>query len=428
MKDSRPIIIETKDCCPFYLRNGEEEVIQYFAKITSKIQTFYFSSDSREDKELHTVEFNHSEGRWWASRLVGESTFYFQDKFYKIIIRPRFGELFLFRMLEEIFNVRLAESSTSFRRERDFQFLIKKLISFLWLNMLAKVNIHGLPRNNINKSYRGSTVRGRIHVPLSIKSCYNTSEIVSNYFEKEIDETIAQIVFQAYNILLKDYSLGILKIPNNTKDAIIQLEIANLPRRNINKTEYQNIRYREIYKPFKKIVDYSWDIIQRKNYSNDLPKENAKESYSIFIDMAEIWELYLKSLLNKNLSLYGWSLRKDKIITYPGKYYQRELIPDIVFQRANDLLVWDAKYKVMKLDRGDFDRADYFQIHTYIQYFQQIENVICGGLLYPLSVPITEQFGLKASSPILFGRSKANTKFLIEKVRKTNFQLRSSKL
>lgn len=414
MSQAEYILLEAKDCTTFKLLPGQEQVMHHFVRSVSKTNTFYFSTNSRDDENLPVAEYDYATGKWWAGRLVGEATFAFEGKNYKVIIKPRFGELFLFRMLEEIFNVKLAETSNSLNRNQDFQFLIKKLISFLWLNMLANANKHGLPRNTISKIHKGQTVRGRINVPRSIKPYYTTAEIVSNYREKEANETIAQILFQAYDILLKEYSLGTLNFPNNAKDAIIQLEGTQILKRQITNREYKSIRYKDIYQSYKPAVDFSWDIIQRKSIANNLQAETLKQGYSFFIDIAEIWELYLKSLLKKHFSPKGWILRNDRLMTYPGKYFQRYLIPDIVFQRKEDILVFDAKYKRMYFDSFDIDRTDFFQIHTYINYYQQDKNVIIGGLLYPLSIQHIQERQEKSISQTLYGSNFTNTKFITD--------------
>ncbi len=64
----------------------------------------------------------------------------------------------------------------------------------------------------------------------------------------------------------------------------------------------------------------------------------------------------------------------------------------------------------MRFDNEDVDREDLVQIHTYISHYG--ENVVCGGLLYPLSKPIDKDY---ISNP-LFGNEKNKTKFIIDGV------------
>ena len=86
------------------------------------------------------------------------------------------------------------------------------------------------------------------------------------------------------------------------------------------------------------------------------------------------------------------------------------MIPDIVFQKDNEVLVWDAKYKRMKYDFYDYDRSDFFQIHTYINYYQKNFSVMAGGLLYPLTKPYTKEVENLNTSTSLFGEKKDSIK------------------
>ena len=130
--------------------------------------------------------------------------------------------------------------------------------------------------------------------------------------------------------------------------------------------------------------------------------------------MAEIWEAYIRSVLKKGLKDDGWDLSDEEIFTYQKTFFKRSMIPDIILKKNNSYLVFDAKYKKMKKemkeDKLDVDRADFYQIHSYIQYFNNEKmNVIAGGLLYPLSKTLENNV-----SPSLFGEDKDEITFLID--------------
>ena len=40
---------------------------------------------------------------------------------------------------------------------------------------------------------------------------------------------------------------------------------------------------------------------------------------------------------------------------------------------------------------GDLDRSDFFQIHTYMSYFNKNKNLVAGGLLYPLNTKLIKE-------------------------------------
>jgi 5-methylcytosine-specific restriction endonuclease McrBC regulatory subunit McrC len=415
---SNPIIISANDCSPFENQQGHGEAIQHFISQKEAFNVFHIGDNAKQD-ELEIAHFNYKDALWYAGRLIGEATFDFEDETYKLIIKPRFGNVQLFRMLEEVFNVRLTDSKNTIQKNNEFQFLIKKLIAFLWLNLLSKANKHGIPRQNISKTYKGTTVRGRIDVRRTIIPLKTEKKIVSRYREKEADNEIATLLKKAYNILNAEYDLPQVKVTQNARNAIQQIVTTKTSNKYFTELDYHNIRYKEIYKSFKPVVDLSWDIVKKKSFGN--VDDTKTSGMSFFLDMAEIWEIYLRSILKKRLAKNGWKLKNENIKTYKSKDFARTLIPDIVLEKDDSVMVWDAKYKRMKFKYFDYDRADFFQIHTYINYYQQNKNVIAGGLLYPLSEQFTQEKQDKNKASSLFAENATPTQFLVDGIDYSEF-------
>lgn len=62
------------------------------------------------------------------------------------------------------------------------------------------------------------------------------------------------------------------------------------------------------------------------------------------------------------------------------------------------------------MEKNDVDREDFFQIHTYISYYQTLgKNVIIAGLLYPLE----EKYIKSDYSASLFGLANNKIQFMI---------------
>lgn len=407
------IKLEAEDCSIVRNQDGHADAIQYFLSTQNKCNVFKFDSskDVRLD-ESPIISFNYTDGKWYAGRYIGEAYFKFQKKEYQLLIKPRFGNTQLYRMLEEVFNIRFSESNQSVKKQKDFQFIIKKIIAFLWINMLSKANKHGLPKSNNKQTYVGSKIRGRLNVRATILPLHTESKLVSNYWEKTPNEPIVKVLTQAYNILKYEYDIAQIKVSSAAKNAINQLSSASVTKKYITDNEYKNIIYKNIYRSYKPVVDLSWDIIKRKNFGND--NDINSEGMSFFLDMAEIWELYLKSIIRKRFASDDWALRDEVIQTYVDKDFKRKLIPDIVLQKNDKILVFDAKYKRMDYVYYDYDRSDYFQIHTYINYYQKNFNVLAGGLLFPLSNKYTEEKEIKNSSSSLFGENKDLVQYFID--------------
>jgi 5-methylcytosine-specific restriction endonuclease McrBC regulatory subunit McrC len=260
----------------------------------------------------------------------------------------------------------------------------------------------------------GSKIKGRISISKTIQSLTKSNLITSTYREKTIDKTVGSILLQAYKILKNDYGLDTINMPDNAQEALNELFRNKDQYTPINSHQYKSIQYRDIYIAYKPVIDFSWDIIQKKNVLNQDKNQSNKKGFSFFIDMAEVWELYLKSLLKKKLQADGWRNIDAKHPVYSQMFYGRNIIPDIVFKKENDAIVFDAKYKRMYFFSKELDRADFFQIHTYSGYYLQESNLIASGLLYPLTISKETDKLLKNHSKGLFGDPKSSSNFVVD--------------
>jgi len=123
-----------------------------------------------------------------------------------------------------------------------------------------------------------------------------------------------------------------------------------------------------IFAPYKKVLEYAKYII----HGDTIEEKNGgkQETYGFIINVAELFETYVTKLLQKEFP--SWRVDSPKIPLYETMFYSRKIIPDIVMVCGNDVMVFDTKYKRMKMKgkdqngAGDVDRNDFFQINTYM--------------------------------------------------------------
>jgi 5-methylcytosine-specific restriction endonuclease McrBC regulatory subunit McrC len=94
--------------------------------------------------------------------------------------------------------------------------------------------------------------------------------------------------------------------------------------------------------------------------------------------------------------------------------------------KDNDVIVFDTKYKRMIMQgknqngAGDVDRNDFFQINTYMSYYQNKKfNARIGGLLYPIEKSFIENKHI-CHSETWFGNP--NTKFIVDGIDLSNLE------
>ena len=396
--------IEYTACdCSFVSKNGKPETDsndKFLLKVRNTSKSIYCFSVSKHERDKESepvVFFDYEAGQWRSGRYIGNVEWNNGRERYSLTIEPRFGENILLEMFGEIFNLKLSGGKSSLKSNRSSLY-IKMLVSFIWSQKLVEANRHGLPRNRTTINTRGYSVKGKLMIKPSIFSYVRNRTIISQSHEMTYDEKVVTIVSLAYNVLKKDYAFEQLSLSPNIKNMISDIERIghNIKSFRITEKDYQSINYRPIYQSFKDLVDFSWQII---NSSMGMNAQNQGSKVSGYlIDMAEVWECYIRSLVQKQLKVFGWKLIDSTFIAYETLFYQRRLIPDIVLEKDGAFCVFDAKYKKMMYRGIDVDREDFFQIHTYISYMQHLGTVKFAGLLYP----VEKDFGLINTSTSLY--------------------------
>jgi 5-methylcytosine-specific restriction endonuclease McrBC regulatory subunit McrC len=455
--------LQTTDCSPFVkntekadagIKPAEEQSLKTLSKYFLESNPDFNDWDD-QIVSLRTTRCleNSSEWQtlWWAGRYIGHTIINKTE----ISILPRFGGDFLLSIIEEVYNIRIFNNDAKTEHgysEEWFSNLLNVLRYKMWVSKCARANRYGLPRTNVKHEHQGVTVKGRIDIHSTLLPWMLKKEVVSNTTEKVLDDSICKIVYEAYRILAKNVKqnkplkrkkdnkltyFSTNDTPIAAQDAINALNNSYKGTMvNMSESDYKRIRYKSIYVTWKPLVDFSWSIIKGKKIGM---KESDTQSECVFVDMAEIWEAFLRKKLSEGMTDEGWrvwTVDECKREVYKDSFFKRHIIPDIVLHRISrqdgkdEFLVFDAKYKRMSVKKGaengegnkyDVDRSDFFQIHTYIHYFQHVysdSRVLLGGLLYPLDEKFED---FKVNN--LFGENGSfNTKFIVDGIICTNLK------
>lgn len=405
-----------KDCSVFSKKDkkdfspkDENCLNRWSCSFLKENSVFHFSTKRIDDEEPFAF-YDYGVKQWRAGRWIGTAS---EKGVCNITVVPRFGNKSLFSMLEEIFSINILDNPSALENDNTSE-LIKLLIPLIWANKLNEANRYGVPRTTTDVIHKGPSVKGRLLVRPSIRPFFIQNEVVSASREKQVDATICRIIFRAHNIINTIYTKNYLaEMSENAQDAIRHFQEANISDTPVSEHDYLGIRYRSIYESWREIVDFSWKIINHHDFGQQ--ESETQKGYGLFFDMAEIWEMYLRSLLKHEFPDWKvWTVEESTIETYEHQFFGRKIIPDIVMERGNDVMIFDAKWKKMEFKQNDVDRGDFFQIHTYMQYFQTLgKNVKVGGLLYPISTEdISDRSNHHASS--FFGLNSVDIPFVVD--------------
>lgn len=421
------IDITAQDCSPCFPQYPE--VMQHLLAHPDLYRAFHFSKNDDPEEEFPIVRYDYRLNQWCAGRMIGSTEFTCKGQQYRLTITPRFGNGFLIHLLEEIYNIRFLETERqALQQGTDVRPLLQKLIGILWLLLLGNANRYGIPRRKITRRHQSTSIRGQFDVRASFRTAVTSATLVSTYRERETNPVITSILGRAFSMLQANNHLPAIPNEQPVRSGLAELARTQVQGEFLKARHYQSLRYGSTDLNWKPLVDLSWRIIQYQTFRNQ--QAASGKSFVSFLDIAEIWEAYLRSILRRHFGPLGWSVATETHQTYPGKDFSRQLIPDIVL-RHNDGLrvaVFDAKYKQMHFRSLDYDRSDFFQIHTYISYYQaQGLKVVASGLLYPFSAPFPIARQSTNHAPTLFGSGVGETPFLVDGVDCTGDLLQQSR-
>jgi 5-methylcytosine-specific restriction endonuclease McrBC regulatory subunit McrC len=284
----------------------------------------------------------------------------------------------------------------------------------MFVQSLEKAFLLGVPKEYKTRSHHEMKLKGKIDVNAFIKKDIPFQGRISSTNREQIEiQEIIDVLYKTTMIIEKSgFSLkNIAHIKTHLKQHRSKNYISSAV---INKALQSKALQNPIFSPYKKVLTYAKYIIQAQSIKQNSDGKN--QTYGFLINVAELFEIYVTKLLQKEFS--DWDVSSPKITLYQKQFFTRKIIPDIVMIKDKDVMVFDTKYKRMlfreknQYGSGDVDRNDFFQINTYMSYYQNHASnyrVKVGGLLYPMEGTFEEK---KSHSPTWF--ENANTRFIID--------------
>ena len=320
----------------------------------------------------------------------------FQEKKHSFKITSRFGVELLNRMIDVInhFNIVDYKIDSEKQQKENIDDIVKQILFRNYVQNLKKSFAIGYPKSYQTNCYHEESIKGNIDVNNFIrKDNPFVGKISSKRNERVIDQNIVCTLNKAVQIIRKSEKEKRNKILSTVLPIVREINTMTNIRYSTDtckKAIQSKSLINPIYSNYKKTLRLAKIIID--NYSINTSKK-TEQLNTLLINVAELWEHYILNLLQINFP--EWTVHSPKIEIYEGQFLKRKIIPDIVLEKENKVAVFDTKYKRMKYrgsgqnDMGDLDRNDFFQIHTYMAYYQGMKDkeLLGGGLLYPIEAP-----------------------------------------
>ncbi len=324
---------------------------------------------------------------FYTSHCIGFYSTKIADKPIDIIIKPRFGDGIFDYLLSYAYGIYLPKgtSATSDKKSNNLW-----LIAIMWKATLEKA----MTKSQIPKEYQKfeknlSTYKGQLNISKHIQyNLFDKSKFYCSYRKLTMDTTINQTIVYVYKLLEK---IGYGNLLKDIAEYVKMLHSFGVQQNPITQRDIQHIQYTKLNIYYKKVMELSSLIIKSQSKSSDILSKN-NDSFSYFLDIAELWENYLLKVLQKGLPQYDIYSPNEKGGISLFDDGSREIRPDIIIKNDGEVIaVLDAKYKWYN-QIGEFadynnsvSRDDLYQMSTYMYHYGKNDKKLIGLFVSPIT-------------------------------------------
>jgi 5-methylcytosine-specific restriction endonuclease McrBC regulatory subunit McrC len=386
---------------------AKEEIQINFGTVKNSVSVLNLSGENKSydgNELILCVEKFLNKWNVKSGNFVGNLKYQGHD----IQIESRFSDVFLKHMLNSAENVFLTENDNQGEESAVTSDLI---LYYLFVQRLEKAFLMGLPKHYQRIQQHHVNIKGRVHIAgLIKKDLPYKGKVSSEFCERQVDESLISILNSALKVVYRK-SKAIARNVDHVYNAIRQLNPPSFSWYHFQQALTSKALSNPLFSDYMPVLDLAKLIIENDSISKST---SSAKSLSFLVNVAELFEIYIRKLLTRHFP--DWQVSSPRLRVYEMTFFERHIIPDIVMIKGKDVIVFDTKYKSMSFkgksqyDAGDLDRNDFFQIHTYLSYYQNHGyNVLGGGLLYPMKTDCSN------CCADLFG--KQNTLFVVDGVK-----------
>lgn len=326
---------------------------------------------------------------FYTSHYIGFYSTKISNKDISISVEPRFGNGIFNYLLSYTYGIYLPKGLSSTSSEKSDSLW---LIAIMWKATLQKA----MTKSQIPKEYQKfeknlSTYKGQLNISKHIKhNLFDKSKFYCNYRKLSMNTAINQTIRYTYKLLKNKGYDSLLK---DIAEYDQMLGSFGVQEKSIRAQEIQKIRYSKLNIYYKKVMELSSLIIKTQSKSSD-STSSSNDSFSYFLDIAELWENYLLKVLQRNLPEYDIYSPNEVGGEYLLESGYRKIRPDIMIEKDGKVVaILDAKYKNYT-QIGQYansskypnfvSRDDLYQMSTYLYHYGNPKDNILGLFVSPV--------------------------------------------
>jgi 5-methylcytosine-specific restriction endonuclease McrBC regulatory subunit McrC len=319
----------------------------------------------------------------FTSHFIGIYRTIINENNVQINIRPRFGDA--------VFNYLLSFASDIFVPENAFSSLHKEeqkqplwLMAILWKAAFDKaISINHIPHDYIRCEENISALKGRLLFQQHIRhNLIMKHRLFCQYFKYTADNIINRTIRYSYRLLLQQSSGNLLGDASAWDNKLASFGVSDDA---VTVEEIDSIVYTPMTESYQLLMEISKMLIEYDNLSSTMGLE-GQESFSFFIDIAQIWENYIIKVLQKYMDKEDFTIESPNYEveqSYLLENKHRWIKPDILIRDSKTgavKAVLDAKYKFYnKIGRtakepGTVSREDLYQMTSYLWHYDKYKT------------------------------------------------------
>lgn len=296
-------------------------------------------------------------------------------------------------MLEKAMNIRtliFQDMRPEVARESAFE----KLLAFIFIQQIDRAYKKGIYRQYRTYEKNDSKLKGKIDIARHIKeNPLFSGNIAYSHREYTIDNDVNLLIFTAYSMLEKKERTLTRNLTNNyrnVKSYINEMKNVFSPASNqeVSRLLHKSTKriQHSLYKGWEEVRQTAILLLKHMGVLLTPNPPKHKQIYGVLINMNNLWEKYLETLMKREKSFNFTYHEPQKSILFKesdskGEHGKRTLIPDFISSQ----IVLDAKYKSSwsNIAKNAYDeswpREDVFQILSYMYVFR----CNSGGIICP---------------------------------------------
>ncbi|MFS2187251.1 hypothetical protein ACCC92_11305 [Mucilaginibacter sp. Mucisp84] len=321
-------------------------------------------------------------------------------------INCRFGDAFLAYMIASTSGFLSMENLGAMDKQPG---MAEWIFIYYWKLQLKKAFSLGVYKSYDTKSGSLLNIRGSIDVNAWLKKATFDGKTTCTYKEHSYNNLANVAIWMALDKVYKSKYTSLVKDIFAIKTAYDSIGLNKVSPQGLARFKIGN----PFYKKYEQVVKLSLMYLENKYASVGNP-ENDFDAF--LFDISLLFEHHCRKVLQQKFTLF----RKNKEeYTIPNGIGYNNLFPDIIIDHGDKKIsIFDVKYKHFNGYREDkgIERADRFQIATYVSmYMAGYEIVECGvvyplhaGSLQPLDSQTLEIAGVKTPFRVVFYEVAAN--------------------